>query len=160
MFLVLLPPQPAAAWPPSRDRPRVASAAPRSSAFGEPARRESRQQRGEIRQRVHDTSGGKSEFFLRLSRTTLNPERVQSRGTRAVDVPIVRGHKPCCCRGDFEMGGNQLVNLRRRFERLDVLDANDRVEEPSDAGALRRRLEHFGFAVREDGETDALLLEG
>src|SRR5579872_6839875 len=57
------------------------------------------------------------------------------------------------------MGGDQLVHLRCWFERLDVLDADDRVEEPRDARTLRRRLEHLGFTVREDGKTDALLLE-
>ncbi len=51
------------------------------------------------------------------------------------------------------------VHARADLEDLDLLDADDRVEQRVDAGALRRRLEHTRLAVRQDGQPHALALQ-
>src|SRR5262249_7433027 len=63
------------------------------------------QQRREIGNRLYDCAGVKAQFLGNFGGATLNPERVQSGGCGAIDVPRVRRDEP-------ELGGVTFMRLQ------------------------------------------------
>ena len=101
-----------------------------------------------------------AELLGGLACGALNPERGQPGRGGAGDVPCVGRHE--AQRGPVyaEPLRPQVVDARADLEDLDLLDADDGVEQGVDARAPRRRLEHPRLAVREDRQLHAPVPEG
>jgi len=121
-------------------------------------KRSATQQRREIGNRLDDRARLEAQFLRNLGRAALDPERVQSGGCGAIDVPGVRRDEAQLGVGDLESFGGQIVDPWADLKDLDFLDADNIIEKIADSCTLSRRLQHFWLAVRQDGELNSLLL--
>src|SRR6266436_2055734 len=82
------------------------------------------QQGSEIGDRLDHRASLEAQFLWNLGSAALDPERVQSGGCGAIDVPGIRRDEAKLGVGDLQSLRGQIVDARADFEDLNFLDAD------------------------------------
>src|SRR5215813_9634540 len=121
--------------------------------------RSTAQQWRELSDRLDGRIDLESQLLGNLGGAALNPKCPQHRRRGADGIPIICRDEAKLWVGYLKSLGGELVDMWANLENLHLFDADDFIKQIADAGALRRRLQHFGLAVGQDCETDTLLLQ-
>src|SRR5262245_41651649 len=103
--------------------------------------------------------GGKPQLLARLGSRSLNPERRQTGGSRASDVPGMRRNQPTLVSRQGHLRRNELVNARAWFESPDLLRTDDLIEERQNPRVSGGRPKHTGLSVGQNRQPDVPLLQ-
>src|SRR5262245_6747762 len=104
-------------------------------------------QTGQRSNRRHDVRRWIPELVGGFSSIPLDPERRQTRGSRAVDVPAVGRDKADFIRTGVEVRCGQFIYATAWFEDFDFIDADHGVKESRDTGTVDSGRQHVRAAV-------------
>src|SRR5262249_8131512 len=109
--------------------------------------RSAAQQWHELSDRLDSRINREAQLLRNLGAAALNPKCPQPGRCGADGIPIIRRDEAKLGVGYLQALASEVVYAWADLEYLHLLDADDFVEQLTDACALRRRLQHFGLAV-------------
>src|SRR5262249_11316195 len=121
--------------------------------------RSAAQQWRELSDRLNGRVNLESQLLGNFSGAALNPKCPQPGRCGADSIPVIRRDEAKLGVGYFQALASEIGYTWADLEYLHLLHADDFVEQLPDAGALRRRLQHFGLAVGQDCKLDPLLVQ-